>query len=84
MTSMQDNSPRLLGALFFLAPASKDSAIPLRCMSAAEACMSLISNSFSLAPTDTPLARHKLQQTAALASLRARLPARRYNSAAGA
>lgn len=66
LASEQDSRPRALGALFFLAPAS--TAIGLRRMTAAEACMGLITNSFSLDPTDTALARHKLQQAAALAN----------------
>jgi hypothetical protein len=62
----QDRRPRAMGAMFFLAPASD--AIGLRRMTAAEACMGLITNSFSLDPTDTALARRKLQQAAALAN----------------
>jgi hypothetical protein len=64
-----DNSaPKTVGALFFLAADSHAAQISLRRLSAAETCMGLISNSFSLDPTDTRLARHKLQQAAALAN----------------
>lgn len=64
----QDSSPRPLGALFFLAPEDGSEAISLRRMSAAESCMAIISNSFSLDPTDPLLARNKLQQASALAN----------------
>jgi hypothetical protein len=64
-----DSSPQPLGALFFLAPPNDESpAINLRRMSAAESCMAIISNSFSLDPTDPTLARNKLQQASALAN----------------
>ena len=56
-----------IGALFFLAPASGEG-LQMRRMSAAETCMGIISNSFSLDPTDSRLARSKLQQAAALAN----------------
>jgi hypothetical protein len=63
-----DSPPKTVGALFFLNADSGDGQIGLRLLSAAQACMGLISNSFSLDPTDARLARQKLQQAAALAN----------------
>lgn len=64
----QDTRAQPIGAMFFLAPAIDDQTIFLRPMSAAETCMGLITNSFSLDPTDLLLARKKLQQASALAN----------------
>ena len=64
----QDTAAQPIGAMFFLAPATDQQTITLRPMSAAETCMGLISNSFSLDPTDLLLARKKLQQASALAN----------------
>ncbi|SDT95908.1 hypothetical protein SAMN05216296_0890 [Pseudomonas pohangensis] len=64
----QNTSPQQLGALFFLEPPSSDQEITLRRMSPAESCIALIRNSFSLDPTDSLLARGKLQQASALAN----------------
>lgn len=64
----QETAPQPIGAMFFLAPATDEQTITLRPMSAAETCMGLISNSFSLDPTDLLLARKKLQQASALAN----------------
>jgi hypothetical protein len=63
-----DSPPKAVGVLFFLSADSGDGQIGLHRLSAAQACMGLISNSFSFDPTDTRLARHKLQQAAALAN----------------
>jgi hypothetical protein len=66
LATAHESQPCPLGALFFLVPDSDT--IGLRRMTPAEACMGLITNSFSLDPTDTGRARHKLQQAAALAN----------------
>lgn len=64
----QNTSPQQLGALFFLQSPAIDQEITLRRMSPAESCIALIRNSFSLDPTDSLLARGKLQQASALAN----------------
>ncbi|MBF7728668.1 hypothetical protein [Pseudomonas sp. N040] len=68
VAATDDSAPKPVGALFFLAPARGDAEVTLRRMSAAETCMGIITNSFSLDPTDPLLARQKLQQAAALAN----------------
>lgn len=68
MPDDQDTGAQPLGAMFFLAPATDELTISLRLMSAAETCMGIITNSFSLDPTDTLLACKKLQQASTLAN----------------
>ncbi len=55
-----------LGMLIFLAPPAPD--ISLRRLSVAEACMSLISNSFALDPTDKVWATANMRRASALAA----------------
>jgi hypothetical protein len=68
VATKEDSLPKPLGALFFLAPTADLQEIALRPMTAAETCMGLIANSFSLDPTDTRQARNKLLQASALAN----------------
>jgi hypothetical protein len=68
LEAKDESSPKPVGVMFFLAPATDGQTISLRRMSAAEACMGIITNSFSLDPTDQQLAKQKLQQAAALAN----------------
>jgi hypothetical protein len=56
-----------VSALFFLAPDQSNNHISLRPMRVAESCMGIISNSFSLDPTDTGLAANKLAAASAAA-----------------
>lgn len=61
-------APVPLTKLLFLAPPSSDAQITLRRMRPAEACMSLIENSFALDPTDRERARDKLRIASELAA----------------
>ncbi len=65
-----DASPerRPIAAIFALEAGGRDGKIRCERKSAAEACMTLIANSFELDPTDLDRATRKLAQAAALAS----------------
>ena len=60
--------PVTVPAIFFLAPEHSKNAINVRQMSAAETCIGIITNSFSLDPTDAALAANKLTIAGAMAA----------------
>jgi ABC-type dipeptide/oligopeptide/nickel transport system ATPase subunit len=63
-----ETGPAALAAMFFLASEPPENGISLRQMSPAEACIGVISHSFSLDPTGRARARQKLAAASALAA----------------
>ena len=59
--------PLPIKAIFSIAPVSRTGEIRCRRLTAAEACMVFIENSFALDPTDTPHASRRLHDASALA-----------------
>jgi len=63
-----ERRPATLAAVFFLTPEPSDNRISLRQMTAAETCMGVIANSFSLDPTGRDRAGQKLDAASAFAA----------------
>lgn len=66
--TMTEDGRHPVGLLAFLEPPANTAAITLRRLSPSETCMALISNSFSLDPTDKAGAAGKLAQASAIAA----------------